>query len=252
MASIVKFNHCKTKTPYCEVGQQNQLRWFQLKEIEEGVYETVSGKWKCKDFMNDATVGYHKGVSFNIYGFKTVPENFNKNSDHFPLLVELHNVPLDCFENNLGTVNEWLISQSCEIIQTDLVAEHKECYVLIKLPLQALYSTYFMSMYTLLVRAAHLITKCDTLQELINNSCSQDKELLKALVTKPPTCLNEKDYEYIVRTSQNESYNIKHSDNLTSVNYPSIVHDCGIIGWYTEKGGLPDEEEYNDLEEEFA
>ena len=125
MAAIVKFNHSKTSMPYAEIFQQNAIRWFQLKEIEEGVYETVSSKWMCKDFMYDATVGYHKGVSFNIYGFKTQPENFNKNSDHFPLLVKLLKVELDCFEYNLSTVNEWLIEQNCEIIQTDLVAEHR-------------------------------------------------------------------------------------------------------------------------------
>lgn len=252
MTAIVKFNHSKTSTPYCEVSQQNALRWFQLKEIEEGIYETVSGKWKCKDFMNDATVGYHKGVKFDIYGFKTKPENFNKSSDHFPLLVELWKVELDSFEHNLATVNEWLIEQNCEIIQTDLVAGHQENYVLIKLPLQALHNTYFMSMYTLLVRVAHLDKKCDTFKQLIDNSCNQDRELLKTLQLKPPSSLNEKDYEYIVRTGLNEQYCIKHSDNLTHVDYPSMVHDCGIVGWYTEKGGLPDEEEYCDLEEEFA
>ena len=41
---------------YCEIGQTNPLRWQNLKPVSEGVYEAVSHKWKCKDFMNEVVL----------------------------------------------------------------------------------------------------------------------------------------------------------------------------------------------------
>lgn len=219
-----------TGKPYCEVGQQNPLRWYLLKETAPGEYQKVSERWKCKDFMNEVVVCWHTKKEYSIYGFSTKNSMLNRGSDHLPFLLELdEEVPFSVFENNIAVVNEYLIEHGLSPVFT---APWKENLAFLALPLDALDSTFYMSMYTLLVRAAHIPTAVDTYDKLYKAAYDQDKGLMATLKTKVPSEMPEEQKKYLVYC--NDTYNIKRDDSDPSLS-TSMIHNCGIQGWNSNK-----------------
>jgi hypothetical protein len=228
---MFKILPAKSEPHYSEIFQPNPIRFHTLKETEEpGVYQIVSGKWKCKDFMNEAVYSYHTGKSASIYGFQSSPQYLNKNSDHFPLLAHI-TAPFDVYENNIALVNDWLIEEGCDPVEVNELEAKTD--VLVKLPLQCLENTYFMSVYTLLIRLANVNKKFDKVEDLFTNQPSQEKGLIKTLFKKPPSQFpdEQRDYAMLYNGKINGCFILK-SDPKTwkGVNI-DVNHDCGLQNW---------------------
>lgn len=214
--------------PYSEIDQDNPLRWYLLKEFSPGEYTKVSERWKCKDFMNEVVVCWNTGKKYYIYGFATNPDMLNKNADHLPFLLEL-SFDYATFENNISVVNDYLMEHGLAPVHVEL---WKDNLVFLALPLEALENTFNMSMYTLLVRSAHISDKVESWEELNKKAFSQDRKLLDTLKKKVPGTMPDTQKQYIVYC--NDTYNIKHGDTDPSLG-TGMVHNCGIQGWNSNK-----------------
>ena len=210
-----------TGDPYSEISQDNPLRWYLLKQTGPESFKRVSSRWKCKDFMNEVVVCWHTKKEFTIYNFSTKNDMLNRESELLPLLCELL-FSYEVFENNLAVINEYLIEQELDPVY---VQEWKPGFAFIGLPLDSLRSTYHMSLYTLLVRAAHIEAKVDTFADLYKKGYPQDVKLLNTLKTKVPREMPEEQQQYIVYCNNN--YAIKRDATEVTLG-TSMIHNCGI------------------------
>jgi hypothetical protein len=218
---------------YAEIGQTNPLRWQNLKLVGEGVYEPVSHKWKCKDFMNEVVTSYHTKRDFSIYGF-TVKHStfFDSLQNELPIL--LHNV-LPGFDSNMKVVNKYLNDQGILDVLV-LPAPTGPTTRFIQIDGHALMNTFFMSQVTLFIRLANTEKVYQSLQEMCNDPLNkQDANNLAACFKKPikdfPKALEDYIWYY------DDQRNLKHGADKSTTIQTSLMHNCGVVswGWTTEE-----------------
>ena len=210
---------------YCEIGQTNPLRWQNLKPVAEGVYEVVTHKWKCKDFMNEVVVSWHTGRDFSIYGFKVNHKDFfAPEQDDLPIL--LHNL-LPGWKENMEVVNDFLCDQGFPDIAIYSMPNNQAVVVL---PTIYLMNTLFMSQVTLFIRLANTTEVYQSLQDMCNDSMNkQDATNLDNCFKKPlkdfPAKLNEYLWYY------NDTQNLKRDVPKEQTIQTSMMHNCGVVNW---------------------
>jgi len=147
---------------YSEIGQSNPLQWQNLKLVGPDTYEPVSKWWKCKDFMNEVVTAFHLERSFSIYGFEVVHNKFfNKEDNALPL--RLKGVSQG-FLMNMEVVNEHLLNEGYPSISYTPLEDGQ---VFIRIPLEYLCNTLFMSQVTLFIRLANTDKEYSSLQDMV-------------------------------------------------------------------------------------
>lgn len=211
---------------YAEIGQTNPLRWQNLRLLDDGSYEAVSHKWKCKDFMNEVVTSYHTGRVFSIYGFTVKhSEFFAKDTEELPIL--LHNC-LPGFTHNLMCVNEMLVEDGMPEVIFMPLGDGK---YFISIPSYYMCNTLFMSQITLFIRLCNTEEKYKTLQEMCNDKLNrQDQENLNAALKKPMKDFPAKLWDYIWYYSDDN--NLKNDESAkTKPIQTSLMHNCGVVNW---------------------
>lgn len=210
---------------YAEIGQTNPIRWQNLKPVADGVYEVVSHKWKCKDFMNEVVTSFHTGRDFSIYGFQVKHKDFfAEGQSDLPILV--HNL-LPGWQQNMEVVNDFLLDQGFPGVDIATMPGNKAIVVL---PSIYLANTMFMSQVTLFIRLANTEAVYSTLQEMCNDKVNkQDQENLNACLKKPlkdfPAKLNDYLWYY------NDSQFLKRDVDKSQPIQTSLMHNCGVVNW---------------------
>ena len=210
---------------YCEIGQTNPIRWQNLKPVSEGVYEAVSHKWKCKDFLNEVVVSWHTGRDFSIYGFQVNHKDFfSPDQDNLPIL--LHHLK-DGWEENMMVVNDYLLDQGFPPVEWESYDGNK---VVITLPTIYLMNTLFMSQVTLFIRLANT----DEVYESINDMCNdkinrQDRTNLDNCFKKPLKDFPVKLYDYL--WYYNDTQHLKREEADKADIRTSLMHNCGVVNW---------------------
>ena len=227
MTTII-WKHSKTSMPYAEIGQANPLTWWTLKQTGPDEYTTVSSRWKCKDFMNEIVVCSHTKENFQIYGFSTSYDMINPESDHFPLLVRI-TVPFGDFLANVHALNKYLADQGVDPIGVDTQTDESAEELLIKFPLKVLENTYFMSVYTLLLRLCNGPT-WQTTEDLLKITKGEDKNLLQVALTKDMKSFPAELNDYIVYYSP--LCGLKKGEKAKQKGISTgIIHNTGLMGW---------------------
>jgi len=209
---------------YSEVGQANPLRWQNLKLVGPDTYEPISKWWKCKDFMNEVVTSFHLGRDFQIYGFQVTHSTFfNKDDTCLPLRLK---GVAKSFLVNMGVVNEHLLHEgypAVEVYQHDIGA-------FIKIPLEYLANTLFMSQVTLFIRLANTDTEYPTLADMVmDNKNIGDDANFNACLKKPlsqfPSSLGE--YLWYYDDERNCRRDHPKDKNIQT----SLMHNCGVVSW---------------------
>jgi hypothetical protein len=209
---------------YSEIGQTNPLRWQNIKLVGPDTYEPVSKWWKCKDFMNEVVTSFHLERDFSIYGFQvTHSEFFNKGDTTLPILLK--NVSKS-FLVNMGVVNDHLLNEgypAVEVYQHDIGA-------FIKVPLEYLTNTLFMSQVTLFIRLANTEKEYTTLPDMLKDKHNGgDEANFNACLKKPlgsfPTSLSE--YLWYYNEERNCRRDLPKDKNIQT----SLMHNCGVVSW---------------------
>ena len=215
----------KWKGTYSEIGQTNPLRWQNLKPVSEGVYEVVTHKWKCKDFMNEVVVSWHTGRDFSIYGFQVKHKDFfASEQDDLPIL--LHNL-LPGWKKNMEVVNDFLCDQGFPDIAIYSLPDNQAIVVL---PTIYLMNTLFMSQVTLFIRLANTSGVYQSLQDMCNDSVNrQDKINLDNCFKKPLKDFPVKLSEYL--WYYNDTQNLKRDVPKKQTIQTSLMHNCGVVNW---------------------
>ncbi len=211
--------------PLTEASQVNPIRWWLAKETGINEYTAVSYKWKCKDFMNEVVACYHTKESFLIHGFHTKPSMLNFDMDYLPLVVKI-SVSEEMWTHNINSLNEWLMSQDLEPVETE------ECdtgHWLVKLPLVALQNTYFMSVYTLLIRCCNAPV-WNSLEECKAVNSLEDRSLITSLEKKLPKDFPLVLCDYFLYGGEYNNVKIGESVLGNGV-YTGTLHYCGLKGW---------------------
>lgn len=210
---------------YNEIGQTNPLRWQNLKPVAEGVYECVSHKWKCKDFMNEVVTSFHTGRDFSIYGFEVKHKDFfAEGQDSLPIL--LHNL-LPGWLNNMEVVNEYLLDQGFPGVDIITLPDNK---AIVDIPTIYLANTLFMSQVTLFIRLANTEAVYQSLDDMCNDKVNkQDRTNLDNCFKKPlkdfPAKLNDYLWYY------DDERNLKREVPPGTTIQTSLMHNCGVVNW---------------------
>jgi hypothetical protein len=209
---------------YAEIGQTNPLRWQNLKLVGPDTYEPVSKWWKCKDFMNEVVTSFHLERSFSIYGFQVTHNTFfNKEDTTLPLLLK--NVSKS-FLVNMGVVNEHLLHEGYPAVE---VYQH-EVGAFIKVPLEYLANTLFMSQVTLFIRLANTEGEYDSIPNMLKDKHNRGDEVnFNACLKKPlgsfPSSLGE--YLWYYDDERNCRRDHPKDKNIQT----SLMHNCGVVNW---------------------
>ncbi len=225
---MAKFNlpsQLDTSNPLSEVSQSNPIRWWLAKKTGDNEYTAVSYKWKCKDFMNEVVACYHTKESFSIYGFKTQPSMLDFDMDYLPLVVQISENE-DTWTHNINSLNEWLLSQDLEPVETELCHGN---YWVVRLPLVALQNTYFMSVYTLLIRCCNA-SMWNSFEQCKDVNCLDDKSLLLSLKIKLPKHFPLVLCDYFLYCGKYNNVKIGEQVKNKGI-YTGTLHDCGLQGW---------------------
>jgi len=220
---LINFNKWDTQD-YAEIGQTNPLRWMNLKLVGPDTYEPVSKWWKCKDFMNEVVTSFHLGRDFSIYGFQVNHSTFfNKEGTCLPLLLKGVS---KSFLVNMEVVNEHLLHEgypAVDIYQHDVGA-------FIKIPLEYLANTLFMSQVTLFIRLANTEKEYDTLSDMVKDKHNKgDEANFNACLKKPLSSFPPKLGKYIwyYDSNRNCTYDFPADKNIQT----SLMHNCGVVNW---------------------
>jgi hypothetical protein len=209
---------------YAEIGQTNPLRWMNLKLVGPDTYEPVSKWWKCKDFMNEVVTSYTLGRDFYIYGFQvTHSEFFNKGDTTLPLLLKDVS---KSFLVNMEVVNEHLLHEGYPAVE---VYQH-EVGAFIKIPLEYLANTLFMSQVTLFIRLANTEGEYDSIPNMLKDKHNRGDEVnfnacLKKPLGKFPPSLGEYLWYY------NDTQYCKRDHPKGANIQTSLMHNCGVVNW---------------------
>ena len=211
---------------YNEIGQRNPLRWQNIRPLGEGVYEPVSNKWKCKDFMNEVVTSFHTKRDFSIYGFNvTYSKFFSEGQADLPIL--LHGV-LPGWEANMKVVNDYLDSQ--DFMPVDWEDGPLPNTKVIVIPGVYLMNTLFMSQVTLFIRLANTEKVYPTLQEMVADPLNkQDEGNLEACFKKPLKDFPKALQEYIWYYS--DTSHLRHDVSASKPIQTSLMHNCGVVSW---------------------
>jgi len=210
---------------YSEIGQSNPLRWQNLKLVGSDTYEPVSKWWKCKDFMNEVVTSFHLGRDFSIYGFEVTHNKFfNKEDNALPLRLK---GIAQGFLMNMEVVNEHLLNEGYPSITYTPIEDGQ---VFIRIPLEYLCNTLFMSQVTLFIRLANTDKEYSSLQEMVKDKVNQqDQENFNACLKKPlskfPPSLGK--YIWYYKEERNCSYEYPAGANIQT----SLMHNCGVVSW---------------------
>jgi hypothetical protein len=210
---------------YAEIGQTNPLRWQNLKLVGPDTYEPVSKWWMCKDFMNEVVTSFHLGRDFSIYGFEVTHNKFfNKEDTCLPLRLK---GVAKSFLVNMGVVNEHLLNEGFPAVEYESINDGQ---VFIRIPLEYLCNTLFMSQVTLFIRLANTNKEYLTLANMVKDpKNAEDSSNFNACLKKPlgsfPTSLSE--YLWYYDDAQNCPRNIDASKNIQT----SLMHNCGVVSW---------------------
>jgi hypothetical protein len=175
--------------------------------------------------MNEVVACYHTKESFSIYGFKTNPTMLDFDMEYLPLVVSISVSP-EHWEHNIESLNEWFISQDLEPVETILCDTG---HYLVKVPLVALQNTYFMSVYTLMIRCGNA-KSWSTWEECKAQQSYDDRSLLKSVEIKPPKDFPLVLCDYLLYGGKYN--NVKHGESIKNNGiYTGTLHDCGLQGW---------------------
>jgi len=217
---------------YAEAGQSNPLRWQNLKLVGPDTYEPVSMWWKCKDFMNEVVTSFHLGRDFSIYGFQVTHSTFfNKEDTCLPLRLK---GVAKSFLVNMGVVNEHLLNEGFPAVEYESINDGQ---VFVRIPLEYLCNTLFMSQVTLFIRLANTYKEYATLADMVKDyKNGGDSENFNACLKKPlgsfPATLGAYLWYY------NDTQNCKRDHPKSANIQTSLMHNCGVVSW-----GWKEEEE---------
>lgn len=152
----------KVKPCLSEAGQNNPLRWNLLfRTSEEGVYESQTGIFKCKDYFNDIVAKY-QGLSFHAHGLDTT--NIQLNEEGTP--IELSSLSYtDQLLSNLQVISNE--AEKFELPPLPFKANGKD--VLLFIPREYYKSTYIISFLTYCIRISHCPTIFSSFDDLVKN-----------------------------------------------------------------------------------
>ena len=223
--NIINFNKWDSQ-PDAEVGQQNPLRWMNLKPVKENTYEPVSYWWMCKDFMNDAITAKWLGKTFKIYGFECDPKKFySPGQKGMPCLLK---GILPGFYDNMEMVNDKLEELGFPPIEVKKLEEDR---VFINIPEEYLDNTLFISTVTLYIRLANCEGVHETLEECLSESVNRDSvKYYEATKKKPINKYPEKLKPYVWYYG---AYNCPKDGSNTSF-MTSTMHNCGVVNFTFE------------------
>jgi len=210
---------------YSEMGQSNSLRWQNLKLVGPDTYEPVSKWWMCKDFMNEVVVSFHLERSFSIYGFNVIHSTFfNKEDTDLPLRLK---GITKSFLLNMGVVNEYLLTQGYPSVPYTPMGAGR---VFIRIPLEYLCNTLFMSQVTLFIRLANTDAEYETLPDMVKDYKNEgDSANFNACLKKPLSQFPKELDEYL--WYYNEKQNCKREHPAGANIQTSLMHNCGVVNW---------------------
>ncbi len=222
-SSLPKFLEATRKWSYGEVGQINPLRWqIFYYDKENHTLEPQSSLIRCKDFFNDVVSAYN-GKPFSIYGFSTEGMKLNDEGMYFLL----HHVESSLVEN----LNKWLIPLVKEQLDCEVVYNQVEKdKVLLFIPRKIFEKTYYISLFSLLVRASNYGQVFENFDHVWKPSQSKwateqgqwlnNNKAIKWQFNLPPIA---KDYWMYA----GEACNSKTMKEL----HTHVIHNNGILNW---------------------
>jgi len=214
-----KFNKLTNPpTPYGEMSQVNNLRWEMLYKEQDGSFTVQTLKIRCKDFFNDIVPRFNGKEGGQIYGFSSKEDKFNINEEG--LYVRLTSITaIDVLEQNLKQlVTEEFYSFERIDDKTALLLMKKALFV----------STYYVSLFTLLVRLSCYKEKFSSLADVFSSKSYQADGCVggdagKRLVLQWEWCIPEEWTKFYFYASNEINSNTNHTI--------SSLHNNGIGGW---------------------
>lgn len=220
IVNLDKFN----KMPYSEEGQDNEIRWINLRTDDNGkTFYPVSYKWMCKDFLNDAICSYHNKVKYKIYGFECDPEKFY-NFEWAGMPVLLLQCTKSFVKNIENVVNPYLKEQGMPVLELQEVPEGIFCNI----PEQYLKNTLFISAITLFIRMASIEKAYTDFEKLAKDPDNlHDLTYWKSAMSKPMGKFPKKlqDYLFVYKEEKNGK---KFGEPIEMVSH---MHNCGVHNW---------------------
>lgn len=209
---------------YVESPQQNPLRWEMLYRDEEGTFHPQTAKMKCKDYFNDVVAVYQKCPYLEpVHGFN--PNSIKVNEEG--QWVRLHHLKMDVFVKNFETIIRPEVEATFKVAPE--FTPMKANTGLLFIP-RALYdSTYYISLFTQLIRVSNYGQEFTSLDDMLSNSSpistierrdSLSLSILKKIRFNLPD--EVKDYWWYF----NKDFNSK-------AKFASMysLHDNGCIAW---------------------
>lgn len=213
MPTLNQFSEPLSNRTYTESNQNNPLR-FVIYKKEGDTYQAQAGQMKCRDYMNDLVAIKH-GVEINIYGFKNKDIVFEEDGGMFIRLLNC----VDSLKERLDKVVDLPEGFSYTLEPIDGAPGQYLLY----LSKEFFTSTYYISYFTLMLRAVNVEAEFPTFESLEGSAETLFRSYWK-MISKYRMHLPEKYKEYWF--FYGEKYNSK-----TTTEYTGMIHGNGVIAW---------------------
>lgn len=213
-----KFNELSSPPTYGEVSQVNPLRWEMLYKEEDGSFSVQTAKIRCKDFFNDVVPRFHGKEGCSIYGFSSTAEKLKLNEEGLYVRLTSIQAPKVLEKNLTKLVPPEFYEYETINDTTALLLMKKELFD----------NTYFVSLFTLLVRLSCYKEEFNSLAEVFESKSYQADGCVggdrgKKLVLE---------WEWNVPKEYSKYFFYASKDyNSTKKYIASYLHNCGIGGW---------------------
>lgn len=204
------------KREYGEMPQANPLRWcvYYYDDLNE-TFTAQTDWFKCKDFFNDFVAKYH-GVEGRVYGMSTSGMSIND----YGMWLRLKALYPAFYKNALLVAEKFGV----ELTLAPFDDDSSQCLTL--LPRALFKSTYTISLFTLLLRAANNSQEFSSYEELVKTS--KERLLSYTEFKKAPFILPESLQKYWCYMGSR--YNSQYWEGREK---PQIeaVHNNGFLSW---------------------
>jgi len=217
-----KFGEAVTAA-YAEIPQVNPIRWEILFLDETNTLIPQTGKFKCKDFLNDI-VSARNGHAFSIYSFNSVAYKTNDDGVWFRL-TEIKDYQQ--FKDNVDKVINVFFDGKDEPLVT--VDQIDKTTALMFMPAHIFSSTYKISLCSYLVRLCNYGEAFVNFNEALESKAAQTDRAIQDLGKKlalswkmevPPEYSK---YWYYAGADYNSEKQPKASSG--------IIHNNGVLNW---------------------
>lgn len=202
---------------YNEAPQSNPLRW-QVYYREEDTFTPQTGRFMCKDYLNDVAARYH-GKDVIAYGLN----NKNMKLNDAGIWLRLYHVTdPEVFMHNIEhCINE-------EKPNFPLTMEVVDGSILMFMPRYYFNQTYLTSLVSYVIRISNGVKKFNSFKDILTSKAAQaDMAIYGKGITVALSWRFDVPEEFQKYwTYYNETYNSL-LDNYTG----STVHNCGVMAW---------------------